>query len=440
MITHDEGLHHDQSPRHRDSSSIHSEVSENQAQSPAGMEEIAEEMFYDIRRPSAHVVRSKSIQRARKFNTSTIIRGIERVRGSTMKLSMYMPLRLCGVLPWCVPNVSRPAWKNCSAWYQRIVLLFVVLTVAATVEQIVATRQEQFSGSMCYGHACLHLGLLSDIAFATGCAVCLLSLGAHRQSRRLAECMELLTSYCNRYDSLMLWHRRMQQDFFLVSLLWFFAVVERARGSGALSAMHAGTCDLRGALQIVSFAVQSSSLMSVTLCVLSVCHALGVMVDSFCCEILVNKALDDAVPDWNTLSATMRRASDTIEHCFFVLQTTALCVVVLGMADTMQLLESSNSQFEALIPGLLITLGMARIFFVAASVTDKCSNVPSLVNSLYFGQHIDHKRQYVVEYIVHSAAGFYVFEIRLTSGMVLKCTYFCLAAGFTAFTTIVMRK
>lgn len=49
--------------------------------------------------------------------------------------------------------------------------------------------------------------------------------------------------------------------------------------------------------------------------------------------------------------------------------------------------------------------------------------MPSLVNSLGFGAGIDHVRQQTVDYITSSAAGFYVFGIRLTTALVLKIIY-----------------
>ena len=61
--------------------------------------------------------------------------------------------------------------------------------------------------------------------------------------------------------------------------------------------------------------------------------------------------------------------------------------------------------------------------FCAAAVSDKCARVPSLINSLSFGDGAELERKHVVEYIFHSAAGFYVFNVQLTTSTAMKLVY-----------------
>lgn len=205
-----------------------------------------------------------------------------------------------------------------------------------------------------------------------------------------------------------------------------------------------GSLDVWGILQTVAFIFYSSVLLGETLAVLQFCRNLMIMIDVFCFNLVNKSDLKGAVHEWNKLQAILRRASDAVQCCFFVLQTTALCFVFSGVTDMVLLLRQDDSNgaggsfgtlVQTLIPGLLVTGGVARIFFCAAAVTDKCFHVPSLVNSLSYGEEIDPDRQYVVDYIIHSAAGFYVFEVRLTSALALKFMYFCGAAAFTVATT-----
>lgn len=49
----------------------------------------------------------------------------------------------------------------------------------------------------------------------------------------------------------------------------------------------------------------------------------------------------------------------------------------------------------------------------------------------------DEKRQYVVQYVEQSAAGFYVTDIRLTASMTVKFSYVCVLGLFTLATKIV---
>ena len=76
-----------------------------------------------------------------------------------------------------------------------------------------------------------------------------------------------------------------------------------------------------------------------------------------------------------------------------------------------------------ILPAALVMFGMMRIFFKAAQVTDRCIRVPSLINSVSVGPHLDNERQYLVQYILQSAAGFYMFHVRVTSQMTVKITY-----------------
>ena len=58
------------------------------------------------------------------------------------------------------------------------------------------------------------------------------------------------------------------------------------------------------------------------------------------------------------------------------------------------------------LPPLLL---MVFCLFRAAAVTEKCSRAPALVNSLVVEEDVmDDARQYLVQYIEHSAAGFYI--------------------------------
>jgi len=68
-------------------------------------------------------------------------------------------------------------------------------------------------------------------------------------------------------------------------------------------------------------------------------------------------------------------------------------------------------------------LGVLYVVFVSATISEKCARVPALVNAISFGPGSEQARQQVVDYIVSSAAGFYVFGVRLNTAIVLKFAY-----------------
>eukprot|EP00747_Dinoflagellata_sp_TGD_P077875 gnl/TRDRNA2_/TRDRNA2_159792_c2_seq1.p1 gnl/TRDRNA2_/TRDRNA2_159792_c2~~gnl/TRDRNA2_/TRDRNA2_159792_c2_seq1.p1 ORF type:complete len:167 (+),score=34.99 gnl/TRDRNA2_/TRDRNA2_159792_c2_seq1:1-501(+) len=161
------------------------------------------------------------------------------------------------------------------------------------------------------------------------------------------------------------------------------------------------------------------------------------MIDRFTWDFSEHSDVTKAVREWNVLQAVIRKACGTIEYCFFALQTTVLFVVMFMVADVaLSAGEETASRLPLLVPGTMITVGIARIFFSAAAVTDKCARVPALVNSLSFGKDIDMERQYVVDYIINSAAGFYIFEVRLTSAMALKFAYLMFIIAFGVGTKV----
>lgn len=321
-----------------------------------------------------------------------------------------------------------------SAWYQRGALLVTTLALVGSVEQLVVTRgsatRAAWAGSMCYGADCLRLGLYSDVALAVGAVLGLASLTCMR--RMMIECILILFMYAQREGFEQGWRRRTRWDLFATALVWLAAMSQRINSSGALDTTLAGQLSWMSFLQILAFAVTSSILMGLTFCVLYVCRALTTMVDRYCVNIACRPDLTEAVREWNVLQAVLRKSSAAIEHCFFVLQTTAFSTVLLGVADA---LSTNASNVDLLIPAAVLTLGIARIFYSAASVTEKCAHVPSLINA--FGSDLDLDRQYIVQYIIQSAAGFHVFEVRLTSAMALNVAYLCGAAAFSVATKFV---
>lgn len=87
------------------------------------------------------------------------------------------------------------------------------------------------------------------------------------------------------------------------------------------------------------------------------------------------------------------------------------------------ILGSYSATFRFQLPYVLVVCGVLRVFAAAAAVTDKCMRVPALINSLSFGPGTERERHHLVEYISHSAAGFYICDVRLTLGMVAKFLY-----------------
>lgn len=321
-----------------------------------------------------------------------------------------------GVLPMRGEEDATCCFSSCTALYQSLVVVLTVLACAMFMYQAIDPPR---NGS------CDRFGLLSDLPLAGGSTISLLTLDALRQSTPLRECYTLLFAYAEREGFLEQWREAAQWDSLGILCFWTLAIVMRLYASSAICAASDGVLMWQDVLNAVSFFVSSGVLVTITICIVDLCRGLANMIDMFCCRVISEPQIIDSVAAWNILEAVMRKVSGVIENCFFALQMAASCAVGLFAADALLMPNVARHHLLPLIPGALVTLCIVRVFFYAAQVTDKCNRVPALVNSIN-PDVIDHERKFVVEHILHSAAGFYVFEVRLTSAIVLRFSYMCL--------------
>jgi hypothetical protein len=176
-------------------------------------------------------------------------------------------------------------------------------------------------------------------------------------------------------------------------------------------------------------------------CIVHVCRHLDTMVDRFCIDFFHNPDYQLAMMQWARLQAILRHAASSISACFLILQTSNLVSMLLIGVELF--VEGGTEDVTnwrchmCVLPNLFMSL----ICLVrAAAVTEKCSRVPALVNAVGVEEHpLDDERQYFVQFIEQSAAGFYVNGIRFTASMVLKLSYISGMAAF-AFAAQILRE
>jgi hypothetical protein len=344
--------------------------------------------------------------------------------------------RVCGILPWKDVPESRPSWMSLSAWYQWLIILLAFLSCAASLHPLIVRMQEERSKDepLCHTEACLRLGLLSDLPPIWGGVMCLMALSTYPRSRQLVETCFVLHSYARREHFDERWMAKNSKEVKFGMILWVFAVIERIRGTGILEAAIDQKLEVWMVLTTVMFAFSSLVLIAVAHFMLYICGVLSNSVDAFCLLTVGDRILTDAVPRWSSVQAILRLGSGCIQSCLFILQTTVLFTILLSTVDVYQSMYGQPRYVYLLIPNVALCFGVSRVFFKAAEVTDKCVRVPSLINSCNFGEDIDVERSYVVDFVINSAAGFHIFEVRLTSGDTLKAAYVC-AVGLCALAT-----
>jgi len=351
---------------------------------------------------------------------------------------LWIPLRTCGFVPWkdLSDAPTRLKYALCLS-HQWLLLAIAVLGCVSSVLPFFDRPKLQSAGALCYGHSCLQLGLFCDVAIAFGSLFGLVSVAAYRGSPQLAQCLQLMGSYAFREDFEERWEELTRREVPVASLLWLVVVMERMRGTAMLRAVLDGRVDGLSVLHTVAFALSSLLLVVLTYLVLHISHGLASSVDAFCSSLINSGDLSQAIHRWNMVGAILREVCSSIQSCLFVLQATVLFTFMLGAVDFYLSDQSDESYGSLLFPHVLLTFWISRVFFTAAAVTKKCARVPSLINACDFGVPFDEKRQYVVQYVEQSAAGFYVTDIRLTAAMTVKFSYVCVLGLFTLATKIV---
>jgi hypothetical protein len=241
-------------------------------------------------------------------------------------------------------------------------------------------------------------------------------------------------------DAVFEWRQESFKRFVELVFLWLCLVGARClltyvQGDrGATQCLEIGSYDM--AFHMITFGPCTGLFMALMYFVLDICCGLEVMIDRFCITFYEDPDVSNHVKEWNMIQAILRRVACTIDSAFLALQTTVMGITMLGVVELVgpSGAECASLWFLSQSPLLIVCL---RTLFGAAAVSEKCSRVPPLVNSLVFDENpIDYERQYMVQYITSSAAGFYVKGVRLTSTMVLKLTYGMIIVTFTLVTKV----
>jgi len=343
---------------------------------------------------------------------------------STLLLRLpHFILCVFGVVPFQVGFLS-----TC---YRNLSLICVALLV---VQSVVLATQET---SLLYMH-------MTSACYAVGGFLGVVTLRAQRVHNLLGPYHRPLEQYASIFGFLNEWRQVSLRRMLVVGLLWVYMVASRVAGSKDETcrwAVHsAGSYS-----SIASFCLISGLLATLTCCQLHVCCCLELMIDKFCIRFLNDDDLPQGICEWNVLQAILRRSAHTIDSSFLALNTSVLATLLLTGVEVLQgagnslRLTGPGSQCAAFWCGWVLSPVVLVLFtvFRAAQVTEKCSRVPALVNSWTFeDRQIDHGRQYVVQYITHSAAGFYVKGVRLSAYMALKLMYIFGGVLFTMVTVV----
>eukprot|EP00929_Paragymnodinium_shiwhaense_P074212 TRINITY_DN37957_c0_g1_i2.p1 TRINITY_DN37957_c0_g1~~TRINITY_DN37957_c0_g1_i2.p1 ORF type:complete len:1190 (-),score=272.66 TRINITY_DN37957_c0_g1_i2:276-3845(-) len=310
----------------------------------------------------------------------------------------------------------------------------------------------------CHALTCIYLASLAlytpqglyirvaDVVFAAGSLLSLTALRFQGLGRLLGPEAKPLELYAVKYGFLQAWVKCSSRSLALAVFTWLVIMAMPVAIFDYLEFenFHAGTeflpsADSTGAVTppLLVFGFSTSLYCMLCFTVLHICQGLELMVDGFCIRFFEDVDFSRGIAEWNAMQAILRRFAHAVDVCFITLSTSVGAAVMTTCADVLTapkemegLLSPGMARFAMWVPHALL---LVWTLFRAAAVTEKCERTPALVNSLILDSMdtINHDRQYMVAYIEHSAAGFYVQGVRLTASLVLKVCYFAVFATFT---------
>ncbi|CAE7393640.1 unnamed protein product [Symbiodinium sp. CCMP2592] len=190
-------------------------------------------------------------------------------------------------------------------------------------------------------------------------------------------------------------------------------------------------------LTVVAFTSMASCYCTACYCVLHVTAGLELAVDSFALRFFSTGDMEAAVMSWNIVQATLRQTSCKLSDFLVLLASSCMGALIIFAYQVASLaLSGERVSVENIIKWLGWLYSPVILFLyvlsTSAAVTEKVDRLAPLVNSWSFDgrETLDASRQYVVSYILHSHAGFYVRGIRITSANVQKLVYYFAAGSF----------
>lgn len=333
----------------------------------------------------------------------------------------HLVLHFFRVVPW--PDREAP---RCFGIGMMLVLLIVFLHCLVT--------------SIFESH-CLYIHL-STACYAFGGLIGAISLRLQHIQCLLGPVQKPLVSYAHNENFFQEWQNTSLWRLGVIAVLWLCMVLTRIAASIDVNC-QGGYCIWPW--NFLSYMVASGFLAALAYLQIHVCCGLELAIDTFCNNVHEELNVEQGIAEWTVLQALLRRAAHTVDVCFLSMNTTVLATLLLTGIEVLRSKEKIIAEADpngdytlaAALRYLSAFSQMALLLYTvfrAAAVTEKCSRVPALINSWMFtGKHLDDGRQYIVQHITSSNAGFYVKGVRLTALMALKLMY---VFGIISFTLV----
>lgn len=343
---------------------------------------------------------------------------------------------LVGLVPWSGENEGPKMWG--SRVYQYGALAMTTAAASWLVADAVLVGRQNFGEGQAFERAQYNSGAISLAGFivqtmfgpVSRAILGVGAMGALASSGILSGSKELLQVNCclDEYSRQQMYEDGIVKtagcDLIMLKLFFMVIVVVQYLDFNPVTRGYVDSGEvLEGTNHWISLAVNvcvSFVILSHTFYLLQVCNKLKGMVENFCIRVAEHRDFAASVKEWNVQQALVRKACISIEH------SVAVLILVVMSVTPITLLQASVQGFSpSIFHRLLLVAMVALILARGASVTDMCNRVPALVNAIAVENHqiMDKDRQYAVQYISSSRAGFFAFETLVGTDTVLKLAY-----------------
>lgn len=327
-------------------------------------------------------------------------------------------MKLGGVVPWS------PKWTRASFIYSVFLILLNLLILSFFLARAAGTFDPVlFEGAV--------RPLYCELALPFGSALGLASVQVFK-GRQLLPFTRNLGRFAEKHGFKGDVQVSNCGDSLLAFSLWLLFVASWLWCRAAL--LPGGIRDLSDTAELAYFVgiiVSSFTLHCLTLTITQLARLLASTVDSFCFRVWGQMQFSEAVVEWNRIQAAIRKTSSAAEHPFCVIQLTMLLVMCLLVLDR------KHTPLWALSPMVAILAAMSHIFVRAAFVTESCQRLGPVINAFAVSEEpMDQDRMYLVDYIAASAAGFYIYDVRVNIGQVVRLFHYAGLGFFTVGTQL----
>jgi len=333
--------------------------------------------------------------------------------------------RLCGLTPLVQRWIENPEdeCEDLDPWMMLVSKAYhcLVLSLSCVGVWATATRLSVCSSTGSDIDPCSS-GPATDVAISFGATLAIASCGGLRHYFKSAQMQiqinEHLLASIESEGLMSHLHRQKTTDGLITVLLWT-AILAARLGLYSLQPEFHG----RLALTIVPHAFASAALLGACYLQVACWRGVSLTIVAFARSLLSGHIRGQgARAKWREMTSCMRQASRMYQLSAAALALTAVLVVFTSLFDVHQGLMAD------ILPNVVVAGSLLSSLYVAASATAHCTRLPSFVSMLDGGEE-DMELEYMnlSLYLSLSESGFFMWDTRVTLGVLQKFVYFSIA-------------